>query len=459
MPTASLTAPALGLLLCCLVAVFLLPRRLCIAPLLAATVLMTLGQSIEIGGARFYFLRIVILATWLRMIIRRDHTSLSFNSVDKSFLMWACFSIFVGFIPKPIHPDAVEPAATFTSTLIHQGGFVLDGFGTYFLVRHLIRDSNDIVYALRVMVIICLVLAGFMAFEKLTRRNLFSVFGVVPEITMERDGRFRCQGPFTHPIHAGNYGATLMPACIGLWFFGFRKFAGIAFLGAAMVTIASASSGPLMACIYGLMAFCFWPLRERMRQVRWALLLLTVTLHLCMKAPVWWAISKLADFVGGGGYWRSKLIDQFVNHFSEWWLIGTSYTAHWSPTGVGLPLYPDNMDLTNQFVVEGVHGGLLQLILFIMLLARCFQWLGLARNVAEENRSKEEYLVWSLGCCLVAYMAAFIAVAGSMQTDILFYCLLGFIAASPTTLTSESDSLTEHTDATVNESEEAVPST
>jgi hypothetical protein len=218
---------------------------------------MTLGQSIEIGGARFYFLRIVILATWLRMIIRRDHTSLSFNSVDKAFLMWACFSIFVGFIPKPIHPDAVEPAATFTSTLIHQGGFVLDGFGTYFLVRHLIRDSNDIVYALRVMVIICLVLAGFMAFEKLTRRNLFSVFGVVPEITMERDGRFRCQGPFTHPIHAGNYGATLMPACIGLWFFGFRKFAGIAFLGAAMVTIASASSGPLMACIYGLMAFCF----------------------------------------------------------------------------------------------------------------------------------------------------------------------------------------------------------
>jgi len=122
MEIASLTAPALGLLFCCLVAVFLLPRHLAVAPVLAATVLMTIGQSIEIGGAHFYFLRIVILATWLRVIVRREYTSLSFNSLDKAFLIWGGFSILVAFIPKPIHPDAVQPPASFASTLVHQGG-------------------------------------------------------------------------------------------------------------------------------------------------------------------------------------------------------------------------------------------------------------------------------------------------------------------------------------------------
>lgn len=429
--TGTLTAPALACLLLALLAIFGLSRRAVMLPVLVATVLMTIGQQIQIGALHFYFLRIVILVAWLRVLVRKETADLALNPVDKAFLCWVVFSIVIGFVPKAVNPNAVMPPPTFTSVLINRGGFALDALGAYFLARCLIRDPKDVMYAIRVMVLISIVLACFMTFEKLTRHNLFSVFGAVPEVTVERDGRFRCQGPFTHPIHAGNYGATLMPLCIGLWFFGWKRFAVAGFIGASMVTIESASSGPLMAWIYGMAAFCFWPLRGRMRQVRWVLLLMTLGLHLVMKAPVWWTISRVSDLVGGGGYWRSKLIDEFVNHFNEWWLAGTTYTAHWSPTGVGLPLYPDYMDLTNQFVVEGVSGGLLKLILFIVIIVKCFQRIGLAVQSTTTQYENEQFVFWALGCCLVAYMASFLSVAGSLQTDILFYTLLAFVGASP----------------------------
>jgi hypothetical protein len=149
-----------------------------------------------------------------------------------------------------------------------------------------------------------------------------------------------------------------------------------------------------------------------------------------MTAPVWWAISRVADFTGGGGYWRSKLIDEFVNHIGDWWLTGTNYTAHWSPTGSGQPLWPDHMDLTNQYVSEGVGGGIIQVILFIFITVRCFSRVGLAVKSINPS-SRDIYLYWSLGCCLVAYMASFLSVAGSMQSDILYYIFLAFIGSIP----------------------------
>jgi hypothetical protein len=425
-----LTGLALLVLLLMSVMMLTLPRRAAIAPLIITVVLMTIGQQVVIAGAHFTLIRIIILVGWIRIVSRGEWKDLEKNPIDLVLLLWVAASVVIGLIPRAPHPNAVM-IRTLNEVLINRAGFAFDALGGYFLARCFVRNTEDITYAIRFLIGVSVMLACFMTIEKATGHNLFSVLGAVPEITMIRDGRFRCQGPFTHPIHAGNFGATLIPLSIGLWFYGKRTAAALGIIAGSLVTFESASSGPLMVWFYGVLAFAFWRYRDRMRAVRWGVLTAVIVLHLVMKAPVWWLIARVAGFVGGGGYWRAKLIDQFVNHVGEWWLIGTNYTAHWSPTGIGLPLYPDMMDITNQFVAEGVGGGLLKLILFIAIIVECYKRIGLVVRDTQGSRLEERFLFWAMGCTLFSYMIAFISVSNSAQTGILYYCLLAFIGCQP----------------------------
>ena len=201
----------------------------------------------------------------------------------------------------------------------------------------------------------------------------------------------------------------------------------IGMLAATSVTIASASTGPLLVWISGLLVFTLWRFRDHMRQIRRWLVVTLIVLHLAMKAPIWFLFARIADIAGGGGYWRAKLIDQFVNYFWEWCLIGTNYTAHWSPTGVGLPLYPDYMDITNQFVAEGINGGLLKLSLFIAIIVVCYKRIGAIIHNYQSVTHEEGFMFWALGCTMFSYIVAFMSVSFSAQMSTVYYCLLAFI--------------------------------
>ena len=67
-----------------------------------------------------------------------------------------------------------------------------------------------------------------------------------------------------------------------------------------------------------------FPFRKNTRAIRWGLVLLLISLHLAMKAPVWMLINHVDLVAGNSGYHRAMLIDACVNHFSEWWLIGVN---------------------------------------------------------------------------------------------------------------------------------------
>src|SRR2546427_9109837 len=117
-----------------------------------------------------------------------------------------------------------------------------------------------------------------------------------------------------------------------------------------------------------------------------------------MKAPVWFLIARVSDIIGGGGWHRVALIDTAIRHFDEWWLMGTSYTAHWLATQ--LEVNPDMVDITNQFISEGVGGGILSMCLFIWLIVKCFKVTGLAVHNEIQFPNPERFMVWSLGCAL-----------------------------------------------------------
>jgi hypothetical protein len=185
------------------------------------------------------------------------------------------------------------------------------------------------------------------------------------------------------------------------------------------VIVLCASSTPAVAVLVGCIAAAFFLLRRYMRIVRWLALFLALALHLSMKAPVWHLISRIDISGGSTGWHRFHLIDQAIKRFDEWGLFGTPSTAHW---GWGLG------DVTNQFVLEGVTGGMLTLVLFIVLIALAFGECGRAWRRAVGDSWKVAS-AWALGVALTMHVANFLAVSYFGQITMVWYLELAMIAS------------------------------
>jgi hypothetical protein len=116
-----------------------------------------------------------------------------------------------------------------------------------------------------------------------------------------------------------------------------------------------------------------------MSAVRWAVAGAILVLAFIMEPPVWYLISRVSELAGGTGWYRSHLIDEAVNHVAEWWLIGSNHTAHWASDIFNvLPMDPNNIDITNHYIEQGLKGGVLGLALFCAIICALFKRLGTA---------------------------------------------------------------------------------
>jgi hypothetical protein len=378
---------------------------------------MTLGQVVIVGGLHFTIIRILILIGFIRLIIRGEAYKININAIDKALICWVIVSIVTATLLDPT-----------TGTLINRLGFAYNAIGAYFLFRFFIRDLADFNTVFIALAILILPLAISMIIEKFTTKNFFSVFGAVPEFTSIRYGRLRCQGPFNHPILSGTFGASILPFFIALWFQdNDKKF--IAFIGAlsaTIITIASASSGPVVAYLFGIAGFITWRFRKHMRAIRWAIFLGLIGLHLVMKAPVWYISARLGAVIGGTGDHRSMLISQAISHFGDWWLLGITNTADWMPYQLNVD--SNNADITNQYILEGVQGGIFKLILFVVIIVFCFKTVGLALHSLESEKLAVKITLWSLGVSLLVHVVSFFSVAYFDQMVVLWYMLLAMIS-------------------------------
>ncbi len=397
------------------VLILFLPRKYVIVPVLVTTLLAPLGQQVFAAGFHLFVLRIIILVgcvrmLWTKLSGKTEVASGGFNSVDKAFTLWAIFR-------------ALATILLFASIPAVNGecGFLLDAFGGYFFLRFLIRDCEDITRAVKVLALIALVVAGGMLNEKIHFQNIFGFLGGVPIIPGIREGVIRAQGPFGHPILAGTFGATLAALFFWLWKIAKSRFlAVIGVISSAVIAVTAASSTAIMAFVWGIFAICFWPFRKKMRQIRWGILILLISLHLVMKAPVWYLIARVEVVPGSTSYQRAYLIDQFVEHFSDWWLVGSYESEDWGA---------DMWDHTNQFVAEGETGGLATLICFIAMVSYSFGRIGRARKVIEGDNEKEWYL-WILGAALFSHIVGFFGISYFDQTRFSWFALLAMISAA-----------------------------
>lgn len=378
---------------------------------------MTLGQSLVIGSYHFHMIRILIAFGLIRISVRREIVTANLNAIDKVFFAIVSVDSFLFVLLSGETELANERL-----------GAAYNAIGAYALVRAVVRDFDDVVRTVKMLGVLMIPLSVPFVIEYMTGINPFYVFGGVPEFTEIREGKLRCQGPFSHPILAGTFAATAFPLFVGLWGYGRgnRVLAAGAILVATFIVVISSSSGPLLAYVGSIVGFACWFARTRMQYIRWGIAIGLITAHMLMKAPVWFLMSRISDFTGGSGWYRSALIDAFVNHIDEWWLIGTSYTAHWMPTGIAIN--PRMTDIVNQYVSEGVKGGLLALSLFIWLITKCFQSIGEA--IRDEGRFSlfQRFVIWSLGCALFGHVLSFFSVAYFDQLAIFWYMIIGMSA-------------------------------
>jgi len=391
----------------------LVPRRWALLPMFVMACFISSVQKIVLFSLDFDFLRIMVLFGVLRIISRREFKRFIWRPCDKIIVLWT----LCGTIIYTLQQENI-------SALANKLGSTMTILGVYFVARCLIRDWWDLKTFLLGSIVTCGIVMFFFGIEANTGRNMFSIFGGIPEITVVRQGRLRCQGAFPHPIIAGNFWAVMWPLYVAMWWDGYKGkiWAALGTIAVWFIVFACASSTPVMGLISGIIGGAMFVMRRQMRMVRWGTALSLIALHFVMKAPVWHLISRVSAVGGSTGYFRFLLIDAAIKHFHEWAILGTKSTANW---------FYGAQDITNQYILVGVQGGALTLIFYIMLFAFSFKEVGYLWRAVSRDKAKLA-MAWSLGVSLFVLCVMGIG-GGYMGAS---YVVLCFTFAAITSMSS-----------------------
>ncbi len=151
-----------------------------------------------VAGLHFNVYRILLPFAWTRALMGGSsdpEKKFKLNGIDKALLLY-------------VLTDAVCASLLWRdwAAAVNRIGNIYNVLGIYFLLRLLIRDREDVERVVKTLAFACICLSGFMILEHLTGRNVFSVFGGVPEFTDIREGKLRAQAVFAHANRGGNRG-------------------------------------------------------------------------------------------------------------------------------------------------------------------------------------------------------------------------------------------------------------
>jgi len=413
-------------------ALFTVSRKLAPVVLLIGCCYMTMGQSLDFGGLKLPVFRMLMICGVARVLIKQEFANTGRNGIDMLMIVWAIWLMFASFF----HFDRDGSGPKYTAGVVFTVGSV------YFLFRNWIRNADEIADFAKATAFILIPVAIEMGTERVTGKNMFSVFGYVNENVLVRDGKLRAQGPFGHAILAGTVGAVCFPLMMGLWHR--YRTAALAGMGVCLFMIfASASSGPIMSFLIGTGGVVLWKARYLVAPIRWCVLAIYLIAEVVMDRPAYYLISKI-DITGGSTGWhRSRLIEASFQHFNEWWFAGTDITRHWMPEGAPIGKYLTHIDITNYYISWGVLGGVVCMLLVIAMLVTAFRYVG--RILKHENLHQEdEFMVWCMGAALMAHAATSISVAYFDQSMIFFWLSIAVISSMYSSVNSlENDGVYE----------------
>lgn len=403
----------LAAMLLAIVLIFVLRRKYAIAPLLLAIFLIPQGQQLYVAGVHFYVSRLLILAAFIRAAISKEPKQKSmyvggWSPIDTAAVCYVAI-VAVATVMQYLSVSAV----------INQVGYLWDYLLGYLALRGLIRSEDDTILAIQCCAVLMMIFAVTMMIEREKLLNVFGLLGGVRASPEIREGKIRCQAAFAHALTAGAFAGTAIPLFVLLWKRRrARWLAAAGIIAATVMTVTTQTSTSLLTEAAAILAICLWPLRRKMQLVRRCLVAGVIGLALVMKAPVWFIIAHVDLTGSSSSYQRAELINEFVNHFNSWWLMGTTNNASWGW---------DMWDAQNMFVSVGEAGGLAALIFYILMVSRSFGRLGNARKRAKSKQ--QEWVIWLLGSALFAHLVAFFGVNYFDQVRVAWFAMVAMICA------------------------------
>jgi hypothetical protein len=371
------------------------PRKYFLIPYILSACFIPTDQSALIFNLHFTPLRILIAIGFSLTILRNEQLKIEWNNFDKLVIAWIIVRTTV-FLIQGVN----------TQILVFISGWLFNVIGTYWLFRIYIRSWTDILLLMRTFAFSCFMLGVFVFIEWNTHNNPFTILGTVT--TDYRMGNYRCQGSFEHSILLGLFWATIFPMFIG--FAGLGKYRRLFSSAAAMclfIIPATASSSPILTLLAEIILLFFYNWRQYTHIFLLASGLVFITAHAVMTEPLLLLFRTLSVVPGSTGYQRYNILYQAMAHLNEWFLLGTRSTAHWGP---GLS------DIVNQYVREGVTGGLISLILFLIILYTALRNLLSLSLIYAQPRMR--FLAWCIFVAVAGHCLSFFGVAyfGQMQT-------------------------------------------
>ena len=402
----TITGATLLITIALAIVTFVVPRKYMLLPYVVGACFAPADQAIMVGELNFQVLRILTIAGMLRLALRGEIIPIRWNRFDKLVLAW--------FIVSSIVYTAQWMSF---GAFINRCGRFVEWMCLYWVFRQTVRSWKDLRFAYLALAVCAIAMMPFVLIERTTGMNPFVVLGRVE--TDIREGQFRCQATFPHSIMMGLFWATLVPLFVGFarQKAGFRWLLWGAVAASTVMIMVTASSTPILTLAAVAVLLAAFQFRQHTRTAAWGVLATLLALHIVMKAPVWQLVARVGVVSGSTGWHRYYLIDQAIRHFPQWMFLGTRETASW---GLGLA------DVTNQFILEGVRGGFVSLVLFCVIL-----FVGARAAVRLSVRlggKRESYLAWGMFVTIIGHCLSFIGVSYFGQIAMIWYLLLASVA-------------------------------
>ncbi|MBN1806108.1 MAG: hypothetical protein JW837_12740 [Sedimentisphaerales bacterium] len=380
----------------------LVPRKYFLLPFILAACFVPADQRVIIFDLDFTPLRMLVLAGFLRTLLLSESLAFKLNNFDKMVLVWAICGAVI-YVLQWANMKA----------FIYKCGVLFDVIGLYWLFRINMNSWDDIKLVTKIFAVCSLVLAVLVGLEWTTGKNPFVVLGRVG--TVVREGRYRCQASFPHSIMLGLFWATLVSLFIG---FARQKkdklLFWLAVAACVFIVAATSSSTPILTLFIVLFLMFGYKWRQYTAPASCGLFALLIALHIVMKAPVWHLIARINIIGGSTGWHRFNLIDRAIKHFGEWAFLGCRSTEHW---GWGLA------DVTNEYILEGIRGGLVTLFLFLVMIYMALRTL----IRLSLRKHKQQFLTWCLFVAFIGHCVSFFGVSYFGQITMWWYMLLAIV--------------------------------